>query len=51
MIEMNGNILRLVVPMLLLLGVGALAGQVMFWVTERPSLPEGAFDRSESGAH
>ena len=33
---MNGNILRLVVPMLLLLGVGALAGQVMFWVTERP---------------
>ena len=36
MIEMNRNILRLVAPMLLLLSVGALAGQVMFWLTERP---------------
>ncbi len=33
---MNTNTIRLVGPMLLLLCVGALAGQVMFWVTERP---------------
>ena len=33
---MNTNTIRLVGPMLLLLCVGAFAGQVMFWVTERP---------------